>query len=117
MDTRKRPANKRFRQRTSGKDQAFLTISLCLYADVINFIEKKVINDPENNFSSFIEREVSLYIENKKLIITPMEKKHAYGSRPVKKTFTFSPGFVSLIDKSENRSLFIETILRKKFKI
>lgn len=115
-DSRKRPANKRFRAR-SDNGHSYQTISLCLHQDIISFIENKIADEPDNNFSVFIEREITQYVEKKKIIVTPIEKKHAYGSGPIKKTFTFSPDFVFMLDKSGNRSLFVETMLRKKFNL
>lgn len=108
MDRRGREAKKRYR---SNEDERYKTTSLTLEKKVIDFIEKKVNKTEDKNMSRFIEENVSGHK------IIEMPKRRKFKSFPIKKTFTFTEKFVEKIKKSGNISLFIEKILKKKFKI
>lgn len=107
MDKRGREANHRKRSR----DIKYKRISLTLDKNLIDFLYKEINNFEDKNMSQFIEENLKDY----SLIKTPKRRK--FGTFPIKKTFTFSVGFVKEIKKSGNMSLFVEEKLIEKFNL
>jgi len=97
--------------RSSGKGIIYKTISLTLNENVMRFIIKETQKTEHKNMSRFIEEIIF------GSVIEGMPKRRAFKSFPVKKTFTFTEEFVTIIRRSGNMSLFIESVLNKKFNI
>jgi len=113
MDSRGREAIKRYRNSTD-KD-GYDTVSLTLSYYLISFLEEKIKEESDRNMSRFVEEHVSKFMPKFK---EPIPKRRPYGTKPDKKTFTFTKAFVSSVKKrGGGMSFFIETILAKEFSL
>ena len=96
---------KKYRERSGEK---YETISLTIEQETMDGIEKMAMQTEDKNISSYIEKNV---------INSPIEempKRRKFKTYPVKKTFTFTKGFVDHIRKSGNMSMFVEHVLESK---
>lgn len=97
--------------RHSDKSIEYVTTSLTLDTNLVEFIEKEMALREEKNMSKFIEENVNTGDK------FDIEKKRKQKTFPVKKTFTFTKDFVEKIKPSGNMSLFIESSLIKTFEL
>ena len=100
--------NKQKQYRDSVSTGQYVTVSLTLDKELIESIEKTV-----DNVSQYIEDTITPQLPIK----APVPSRREYNKSPiVKRSFTFTPEFVSRMSKYENRSLAVELLLSKKIK-
>lgn len=104
--TNPRPANKRYRVRAN-------------YIDTAVKIDKDVMAEVEIRMKDFTENNLSEYIENATTPFLPPAgtRKRKWKTYPVRKTLTFTEGYVKELKKTENVSLAVEELLIKALKL
>ena len=113
VDDRGRLAIKRYRNiKSKDGEVKYITVSLTLDIDLVSFLNKKVMGEDDKNMSRFIEEHVNSFMKKS---TDPIPLRRPYGTKPQKKTFTFTREFVTKIDKRGKRSFFIETMLKREF--
>lgn len=112
MDQRNREANKRYRT-SGGVPCVFESKTIKLDKEVFQETKNRVEQEEDKNMSRFIEDTVDDVLRNEKLDVP---NRRPYRNYPIKKTFTFSHGFVDKVIKvNPNFSSVIETALAKHF--
>lgn len=97
------------KQYRASNDANYVTTSLTLDKEIIDFLELEIAKTDEKNMSKFIEDNV--FDAN----MCDVPKRRVFKTFPRKKTFTFTEDFFNKIKLSGNMSLFIEIILIEKF--
>ena len=110
MDKRQRPALQRYR---NNKGKATVSITVKLTQNVLTELQTRMLNEPDNNMSRFIEDTAKTVIGQKFKLPANRRK----GTYPIKKTFLFSADFAKKLKKEKNISIYVEALLDKAFNL